>query len=182
MKLTINLASRSYVNERALKWGYLLFAMLILLVLLFQVRNFLHSYQLKNSYQSNIAAIEQTLRGKTTVKLTRKQIAAQQQDLKQAKILLRKDAFRWTALFDRVENLLPRNVSVRSFSPNYGEGSLVLTGVAKKLPDLQMLLENLHAESFRQVYLKSQSNITVLDYLGEKRSAVAFSIELEGVF
>lgn len=182
MKLTLNLASRSYVNERALKWGYLLFALLILLILLFQLRISLHTWQLNLDYRTDIEAIEKQLRGKIPAHFTAEQISAQKQSLGRAKELLREDAFRWTVLFDRMEGLLPRDVSIRSFNPNYSDGTLVLTGVCKKLPDLQKLLDNLYASSFKQVFLQNQSQIETLGYDEINRTALQFSIRLEGVF
>lgn len=182
MKLSLNLASRSYVNERALKWGYLLFALLLLLIFLFQLTTYLQSRQLMLGYQANIKSLEQQLSGAVPEHFTAGQLAVQQQAISRAEALLQKDAFRWTALFDRLETLLPRDVSIRSFSPNYKDDSLILTGVAKKLTDLQQLLNNLHADSFQQVFLQSQGQVEVIGSDESKKTAHQFTIRLEGVF
>ncbi len=181
MKLSLNLASRSYVNEQALKWvgGVLIFLLLILLF--FQLRTYFQDRQLNIGYRANIKKLELELHGKVP-EFTAEQIATQQLEYSRAEALLQKDAFRWTALFDRFEGLLPKNVSIQSFNPNYKSGSLVFTGVAKKLNDLQELLDNLHADRFEQVLLQNQSQVEVIDYADQKRSALAFSIKLEGVF
>ncbi|NOY13619.1 MAG: PilN domain-containing protein, partial [Deltaproteobacteria bacterium] len=160
----------------------LLFALLLLLLLLFQVRTYLQDRQQIISCQTNIERMELRLNGTVPKRFTAEQIAAQQREFKYAAKLLKRDAFRWTVLFDRMEALLPRNVSIRSFSPSYKDGSLVLTGVAKKLSDLQKLLDNLYADSFRQVFLQSQRQIDVVAYDGQKKPAHEFSIRLEGVF
>lgn len=182
MKLTLNLASRRYVNERALKWACLFLSFVLLLLLMVQAQTYLQSREQALKYKTTIEKLEQQLRGKVPKRFTKEQIVAQQHDFSQAENLLRKDAFRWTALFDRLEDLLPENVSIRSFSPNYKEGSLVISGVAKNLIDLQDLLDNLHADSFQQVFLRSQNQIEVVDYQEQKKTALAFSILLEGVF
>ena len=182
MRLTLNLASRRYVNESAIKWGYLLFSVLLLLLITFQVWLCLQSRQLNHSYQVEIDQLAQQLGNKVPERFTGAQIAAQKQDFSRAEELLQKDAFRWTALFDRMERLLSSGVSIRSFSPNYKDGSLVLNGVAKKLSDLQDLLNNLHADNFDQVFLQSQRQFDVDDFDGTKIPAIDFSLRLEGVF
>lgn len=182
MKLTLNLASRRYVNERALKLGCLIVTLLLILLLLLQGRNCLNDREQNLVKQANIDQLEEKLQGKIPQRFSKEQIVLQQQDFARAQDLLQKDAFRWTVLFDRLEVLLPKNVSIRSFSPNYKAGSLLITGVARNLIDLQDLLDNLHADTFQQVFLKSQSQIEVLDYQEAKRPALAFSILLEGVF
>jgi len=182
MKLTLNLASRRYLNERALKWAYLLLLLLFVFLLLMQAREYLQSRQQGLVYQKNIAKLEEQLQGKIPKRFTAAQIATQQKDYARAESMLQDDAFRWTALFDRLEGLLPSNVSIQSFSPNYKSNSLVISGVAKNLIDLQDLLDNLHADSFSQVFLQNQNRVEVLDYQDNKRPALAFSILLEGVF
>lgn len=182
MRLTLNLASRRYVNERALKLACLTLTFILVLLLIFQGQVFLQTREHNLAYQANIEKLQEQLRGKIPKRFTKEQIALQQQEFAQAKAILQEDSFRWTALFDRMERLLPQNVSISSFNPNYKAGSLVISGVAQNLIDLQDLLDNLHADSFSQVFLKSQNQIEVFDYQGQKRSALQFAIQLEGVF
>ena len=182
MRLTLNLASRRYVNERALKLVCLAVTLLLILLLCMQVWVSLQSREHNLAYRANVDKLQEQLSGKIPKRFTKEQIAAQQQEFARAKAILQEDAFRWTALFDRMERLLPSNVSISSFSPNYKEGSLQITGDAKTLSDLQDLLDNLYADSFSQVFLKSQSQIEVLDYQGQKQPALRFAILLEGVF
>lgn len=182
MKLTLNLASRRYVNERALKLACLILTLLLLLLLLLQARTCLQSREQNLVYRADIEKLEQQLGVTIPKRFTKEQIVVQQQGFARAKSFLQEDAFRWTALFDRMEGLLPKNVSIRSFSPNYKAGSLTINGVAKNLIDLQDLLDNLHADSFAQVFLKSQNQIEVLDYQDNKMPALSFTILLEGVF
>ena len=182
MKLTLNLASRRYVNERALLWGCLIITMLLLLLLFFQTRTWMQSREQNLAHLAEIKKLEEQVHGKLPKHFTREQIDRQQQNFAVAESLLQRDAFRWTALFDRLERLLPENVSIRSFNPDYTKGSLVLSGVAMNLVDLQDLLDNLHNDSFPQVYLRSQDQVEVLDYQDQKRPALGFSIQLEGVF
>ncbi|SHI46503.1 type IV pilus assembly protein PilN [Malonomonas rubra DSM 5091] len=182
MKLTLNLASRRYVNEQALRLGYLIFSLLLVLLLLFQIRLLGLERQENESVRTEINTLQEQLKDKIPQRFDKAQIAAHQEQLGRAKALLLQDAFRWTALFDRLEILLPKNVSIVSFSPNYKDASLQISGAAKKLKDLQRLLDNLHGDNFKQVFLNQQSEGEVLDYAGNKQPAITFTIKLEGVF
>ncbi len=182
MKLTLNLASRTYVNERALSLGCLILALMLVVLLLFQARAVLQERERNLSYQKEISTLETQLSSKLPKQFSKEQLATQQEAFQQAQELLQRDAFRWTALFDRLEKLLPEHVSLKNLNPNYQKGSLTIEGVARQLGDLQQLLDNLHAEEFKQVFLTGQSSVDVDDFAGNKRPALQFSILLEGVF
>lgn len=182
MKLTINHASRRYVNEDALKWGGRVIALLMLIIIVLQLSTVLTLRTQNSENQLEIATLEQQLVSDDSIRLDEGQLSRQKQEIIQAQIILQKDAFRWTGLFDRMEELLPKEVSIRSFNPNYKSNNLMLTGVAVQLSDLQEFINNLHADSFTRVLLKSQGRIEVTDSSGRKRPALAFSILLEGLF
>lgn len=182
MKLTLNLASRSYVNERALSLGCLILSVLLVLLLIFQGRSVLQQKQQNRDYRTEISSLEAQLSSKLPKQFTKEQLAAQQETFRQAQDLLQRDAFRWTALFDRLEGLLPAHVSLSHLTPNYQKGSLGIEGVARQLGDLQQLLDNLNRDNFEQVFLTAQSWVDVVDYAGNKRPALQFTLQLEGVF
>ena len=182
MKLSINLASRHYFNQQALKMIFSAVIVLLLCVLAVQGKVYLDNYQLTLQYQEHLDSLQEQLHGKLPKRLTPEELSEQRQAYEQAEILLQRDAFRWTALFDRMENLLPDGVSLRSFNPDYGKNSLLINGVARNLKSLQNLLDNLQADQFEQVYLKNQREVEVDDGRGGKRTALGFSVSLGGVF
>lgn len=185
MKVTLNLASRRYVNRRALKFLGILFILLLLVLLTFQVSGYLQRQRQAQQYEKNLAELErehQQLLGQTVQSLTPPQSERQKLALQQAKTLLQRDAFRWTVLFDRMEKRLPSGVSITSFTPDYKTQSLDLAGYARNLSDLQRLLNNLHSDSFKQVFLQSQSQVIVSDGQGGEVPALSFNLKLEGVF
>ena len=182
MKLSINLASRSHLNKRVVSLVLICIITLLICLLALQGNTYLKDRQLAATYQSHLDELQDQLRGKLPERLSPKEISVQQQSYKQAEALLNRDAFRWTALFDRMETLLPEGVSLRSFSPDYEKSSLALNGVAKDLKSLQALLDNLELGKFTQIYLNSQGEVAVDDGRGGKRDALSFSISLGGVF
>ncbi|WP_321372490.1 PilN domain-containing protein [uncultured Desulfuromusa sp.] len=182
MKLLINLASERHLNQLAVRLTLSVFMVLLLLVLAIEGSTYLKCRQLAQQYQTHLDALQEQLRGKQPQRLSAEELAEQQQAYHQAELLLQRDAFRWTVLFDRIEGLLPDGVSLRSFNPDYGKNSLLVTGVARNLPNLQELLDHFQAEAFHQVYLKNQVEVDVDDGHGGKRSALSFSLSVEGVF
>lgn len=182
MKLTVNLASRRHLNRKLLNLTFSLFILLLFFVVLLQGKAFIDDYKLAKTYQSHLAALQQDLLGKRPEKVDPKEMAAQRQDYNRAEKLLQRDAFRWTALFDRMEILLPDGVSLKSFQPDYEKNSLAINGIARSLKNLQALLDELHTANFQQVYLKSQGEVSVDDGRGGKTIALNFSISLTGVF
>ena len=182
MKLAINLASRRHLNQRAISLVLSCTIVLLICLLALQGNTYFQDHQLATTYQSHLNELQDQLRGKLPERLSPKEIAEQRQSYDQAGALLKRDAFRWTSLFDQMEGLLPAGVSLRSLNPDYGKSSLLLNGIAKDLKSLQALLDSLGKEQFDQVYLNNQGEVAVDDGRGGKRNALSFSISLGGVF
>lgn len=182
MKLSINLASRRHLNQQPLKLILSGIIVLLLLTLAMQGNTYLQNRQQLLQYRAHLNSLQEQLAGKLPKRLSPEEIAEQHQVYERVETLLQRDAFRWTALFDRMESLLPAGVSLRSFNPDYSKNSLLIHGVAKKLKNLQSLLDNLHTAQFNQVYLENQGEVDVDNGRGGKRKALSFSISLKGVF
>ena len=185
MKPTLNLASRRYLNRRATNRVLLVAGMVLTVFAALQGQSYLQGQQQIDRTNKNIESLERKLtllQGDLPQHLTASRIEAQKAEFAEAERLLKRDAFRWTALFDKMERQLPSGVSVDSFQPDYNKNSLELIGVAKKLSDLQRLLDRLLADSFAQVFLKNQSLVDVDDGMEGKKSAHQFVITIEGVF
>jgi len=182
MKLSINLASQRHINQPAMRVILSSFILLLLIILAMQGNSYLKNRQQAQQHQSHIDSLQEQLRGKLPKRLTAEELAEQSQTYEQAATLLQRDAFRWTALFDRMEKLLPEGVSLRSFNPDYNKNSLLINGVARNLTSLQQLLDQLQSEQFKQVYLNQQGEIEVDNGRGGEQTALSFSISLGGVF
>jgi len=181
-KLSINLASRRHIDQRFLKLFLVSAVILFVLLLGLQAKQYLYDRQLGFKYQSHLDLLQKQLQVKLPQRLSPTALAQQRRNGEQIKTLLQRDTFRWTALLDKMERLLPTGISLRNFKPEYGNNSLTLTGVARDLKDLRMFLDNLESEQFNHVFLKSQSETKITDSGGNERIALSFSISLNGVF
>lgn len=186
MKFNLNLASRHYMNKRAVNQGFLAVVCLLLIFCGWTLNNLAAEYrslQLERQHQAEVDRQLQNLRGEPKKPLSAKERAALENEFDVVEKLLARDAFRWTSVLDRMEKLLPAGVSLSGFNPDYEKGSLALAGRARNLKQMRVFLGRLLKNTdFKEVYLNSHSRIKVKDYADQEREAIAFSIELEGVF
>ncbi len=182
MRLSINLASRRHVNQRATRLIFWIFSAFLLALLVWQGNLYVQDYRLAATYRSHMEELKAQLQGEQSERIDPEVIAQQQKAYDLAERLIIRDSFRWTGLFDRMEALLPKGVSLLSFNPNYAEESLSISGLAKDLKALQALLDNLQDEKFEPVYLNSQAQVEVDNGRGGKRNALTFAISLGKVF
>ncbi len=185
MKLDLNLASRAYVNRRAL---YLCYALLVaLLVLLLLILG--NSYYRLHAYNGQITAhLEEInrdlgLQGSATEEISSPAYQQLQERVSFANLLLAKDSFRWTALLDNLEEVVPAGVRIRSIQPDYRQRALTLVGVARGIKDLRSFLDRLIASPhFSDVFLLDQASVMVKDNLGQDHPSVTFTVDLKGAF
>lgn len=186
MKLNLNFASRSYINRKHIKRVYLLVTTGLICLLLWLLSQILLTQTHIQQSRMQLATLqqdEQELLGTKSISLDSQRVEEIRKEFARDQKLLTQDSFRWTALFDRMERLLPTGVSIRGFKPDYKDQSLVIEGVAKNLTALQTLLDRLlESESISSAYLTRQAYAKVRDTRGKEHSALNFSINLEGVF
>lgn len=184
MKLTLNLSDKPYINRRALYLGYTLFAgaLFLLLILNGAYLHRLHSHA--GEVESHLAELEsQGGGGAAVTELNPEEVRRQQEKIAFANDILHRDSFRWTQMFDRLEESAVEGVSVRSLQPDYKDRSLQLRGVAAGVDELRSYLDSLIASPhFSEVLLLEQSRTEVGEATGVKRTALAFSIVLRGAF
>lgn len=182
MKLSLNLASKRHVNRRALNLGFGLVALVLVVVLILHSQIYVQDRRLMAAYQAHLDDLQTQLHGKLPERMNPATLKEQRIAYEQAKNLLERDAFQWTALFDRMESLLPEGVILTSFNPDYAQNSLKINGIARDLGHLQELIDRLYSSDFTQVYLHSQAEESIEDGQGNKRSALSFSFSLRGGF
>jgi type IV pilus assembly protein PilN len=186
MKLTLNLASRSSINRRALYAFYTaVIGILVLMLALnlgYYTRLQTHNRQIKvhlTKLERDFGQMQEAARGK---------ISPGELELLQGKIafankILIKDSFRWTALLDHLEEVVTEDITIRAIQPDYKDGSLKLTGLARGVSELRVFLDALFSSPhFSDVFLLSQSRSEIKDNLGRDREALSFSILLKGAF
>lgn len=185
MKLTLNLASRTYLNRRLLYGLYLalsgLLAVMLALGIGFHVRSQAQTQQIRQ----HLAELGQETAAGTRAEESPISATAYEKllkDIEFANELLAQDSFRWTTLLGRLEEVLPEEVAISGIQPDYRGKSLSLTGIAGGVEDLQQFLDNLLASAhFGDVYLLQHALLKEADP-SEATGAISFSIVVRGAF
>jgi len=154
MRLTINLATRRYINLRRL--NALLVACFLLLgaLLIFKVREVAYN-------QAELARIRQlsaSTGGRPGQTVSEAQLQALSARIRFANGLIEKKTTNWLSLLNRLEEVVPDGVSLTQLEPSQREQLLKVNGAARNFASLRTFMENLEqSENFSEVYLLSQN-------------------------
>jgi type IV pilus assembly protein PilN len=188
MKLTLNLASRPYVNRRTL---YLAYAALAAALVLLLILNSVYALRLRSSgeqVRQRLAELGGQGAGEGTVtEISPEAMRKQQENIAFANDILRRDSFRWTRLLDHLEESAVEGVAIRALQPDYKERSLQVKGVARGVDELRRYIDQLMAsQHFSEVYLLEQSREKDSEKSGKdsgpRAAGISFSIVLRGAF
>jgi len=186
MKLNLNFANRRYVNRKVVNKTYWAVIAVLIMLMFWTIRESLVVQKSIQNIQSQLVTLERDefeLLGSKSVPLDSNRLEEIRREFDRDQMLLDQDSFRWTALFDRIEVLLPEGVSVRGFKPDYAGRTLSIEGVAKDLSGLQEFLDRLlESDSITNAYLNRHTDVKVNDIQGNEFRALSFSVDLEGVF
>jgi type IV pilus assembly protein PilN len=188
MKLSLNLASRSYLNRRALYAFYAALIAVLVLLLMLNFGFFLRGQSQARQLKARLAEFDQELAGRQEVARDFNPAAYDRllAEIAFANEILVKDGFRWTALLDRLEEVVPKKVIIRGIQPDYKGGSLSLPGQARRVADLRLFLDNLiHSPDFSDVYLLQQSRESTRGAKGGRapeEEGINFTIVVKGAF
>ena len=182
MELRINLAKRPYLNRRT-TWRWLLLVSLGLLIVLGgTLYHGLTNYRQLEVVGDRVHELNQQLADLQGVDEAYSPEAAARvrQQISIANQILVADQFQWTALLNRLEELLPDDASIVSIEPDFKSKALEITALAKETAAMMLFLDRLLAsEDFSQVYLLNQAEI---EREGQAEKHVRFSLTIEKAY
>jgi Tfp pilus assembly protein PilN len=184
MKLTLNLADRSYVHKRTLYLFYAVVLAGMAICSAVQGGLLLRLHQQQEQVETHLRELLQSKAGRQpAAELEPRALQTLRQEVALANDILSRDSFRWTVMLDRLEEVVQDGITIRSLQPDYREGSLRLAASARGLPQLSSFLDRLLASGFfSDVYLLDQASTKVKDGAGIERPAIKFSLMLKGAF
>jgi type IV pilus assembly protein PilN len=158
MRLTINLATRRYVNLRQLN---------LLLALAFFVAGALALLKVTEIARNaaEISRLNALGQGSVTrekgPQVSEAQLKSQAARVAFANAAIDRKSMNWLALLDHLEEVVPASVTLTDIAPERGRG-LKLSGATRNFASLRTLMENMeHSKHFSEVYLLSQSDTKV---------------------
>jgi len=169
MKLTINLATRRYVNLRQLNAGLLLGFLLLGGLAVYKVRELADN----QAELARLRHLSGTSSGRGGSQVSEAQLKALKSQIQLANAAIDKKSLNWLGLLDRLEEVVPNGVTLTQIEPGLGNGLVQLSGAARAFGNLRTLLENMeHSPHFSEVYLLSQSETKV----GQTQQGLLFSV------
>lgn len=182
MKYSINLASRSYVNKKALYLAYFLCAIVLVAGLLYSLGYYFELQKQIDTTENRLAELEEKILASQGGDADDYSVARYEKVLAEIRLaneILDRDSFRWTVLLDQLEQVVPGNVRIISISPDHKTNTVKLSCMAKRLKDMKRFLDNLiKSEMYEDVLLFSQAS----EKSADGSDGVSFSIELLGAF
>lgn len=159
MKLTLNLASRPYVNRSLLYATYGGLLVVLLLLALLNLYNYLRGRQEEARLQERIAELQ---RGSAPASTGEPYSAQEHEGLRRrillANAILERDSARPSALFERLERQLVDGVRLATVQPDGKGRSVRLGGNAADVATLRRFLDRLVAtQGDARVYILQQS-------------------------
>jgi len=184
MEIKLNLASKPYLNRQAVRLWLMLACTLMVLLL---VLNGIYAYQ--NLRQMSL--LDHRLQGMAeevagqvgpSAGYSPERYATLRSEVEKDNEIVAADQFRWTAMLDRFELLLPEDVSIRSIQPDFKARSVQLAGVARDVTAMTRFVDHLlNSEDFSQAYLQRHDEIESTA-AGGWQGQVGFSLIVKEAF
>ena len=184
MEIKLNLASRPYLNRQSLRLWLLFAAAVLVLLLCFNAFYAYQNYrqlQLLDDRSAELQRDSQDDSGLAT-DFSAEKFAAVKAEVELANEIIAADQFRWTALLDRLETLMPNDVRIVSVQPNFDQKSVQLSCRATDVSAMTEFVDALlTSEDLNQAFLKSHGEVETQQG-GAKKTEVTFSLLIEEAF
>lgn len=173
MRLTINLATRTYLDKPRLNLIFAFITLVLVIALFINVQKISSCAGETSRVRGELEALDRK------AGIARKPVVEQDYQNLVAhirfanKFILRK-TFSWLTLFDQLEAVVPDGVALTRIEPDAKEKGLVkFSGTTQSFSKLKSLLENMEqSQSFSEIYLLTHADTKV----GETQKGVSFTI------
>ncbi len=156
MQFTINLATKSYINQKQLTWGVVLGSIVLLFFFFVNIKIFVFNAG-EIDRLTKLEAASAARLGATGRAVTEEEYARLLLSIKQANGIIERKAFNWLALLDRLESVVPEGVSLSTVEPGVNDKTLKLSGTALRFNNLRQFMEQLETSMvFPDVFLLDQ--------------------------
>jgi len=186
MQIQLNLASRPYYNRRAVRFWLLATGLFLVLML---ILNLVFGYQNYRQYQQvgrHLAELDTRLmdvQGYVPEKFSSDDYDLTLEQVAELNRVLEADQFRWTSLLNRLEELVPDNVSINSIQPDFSSRSLRVQAVSRDVQGMTDFLDALLASpDLNQAFLQQHRELKDQSKGGRSAADIGFSLEIREAF
>lgn len=184
MELNLNLASRPYLNRQSVRLWLLCAAAILVLLFLFNVLYAFQNYRQLGLLDARFEELKAQTPGdmSTPAGYSSDRFEEIMDEVSLGNEIVAADQFRWTALLDRFEELLPADVKINSIQPNFSQKSVQLSCFSKDVTAMTEFMDNLLAsEDMNKAFLKSHGEVESQQN-GLRQTQVSFALVIEEAF
>jgi type IV pilus assembly protein PilN len=172
MQFTINLATKTYINQKKLTYAVTAGIIFLLFCLLINISIFAYNAA-EISRLGKLESASEAKRKTPGRAVTQKEYDKLLESIKMANGLIEKKAFNWIGFLDGLESIVPNGVSLSAVEPKVKEKTLKLTGAVVNFKDLRVFMENLEgSKNFSDVFLLDQKEFKTV----ENQKGISFTI------
>lgn len=172
MRLTINLATRTYLNNRQLNYLFAFIFILLIFLLMINIRHIASSTAETSRIKEDLKAFQHKS-GSSGKRIPESEYQDLVNQIKSANEIIYRKTFSWLTLLDKLEGVIPEGVSIKQIEPDSKNKILKLSGTTPAFSKLRLMLENMEASrDFAEIYLLTQSVTRV----GDSQKGISFSI------
>lgn len=163
MRLTINLATRTYINDRLVNLVLAVVGAVLTLAVVGTVWGIVGDTGTLRRLRGEIASLEgREHAGAKPV--GRKELDAVLEQIRFANGLIERKSADWLQLLDRIETVVPDGISLTSVQPERAKQTLKLSGAARDFGRIRAMIDAMEAsQDFTDVFLVSQSETRATD-------------------
>ncbi|GAM10652.1 fimbrial assembly protein [Geobacter sp. OR-1] len=175
MRLTINLATRTYLNNGQLNLVFSVILVLLLFFLVVNIKEIASNIGESSRIKSELHALEQKSanKGKMVPEAEYQNMLAR---IRFSNGIIYRKSFRWLELLDKLETVTPEGISLTIIEPDLKGKPLKVSGTALNFGRLRQLLENMeNSSNFSDIYLVSQADARV----GDTQKGIIFNINCQ---
>jgi len=177
MRFTINLATRTYIDQRLIRRCVIACMAVMLALTVWNVTRFSSNLGELNRLRSEIAAFEGKLNSRPSG-VSENDFNRQLASIRFFNTVIARKTHDWLGLLDQVENATPEGIALSNLVPDTKTGTLKIEGRARSFTQVRAYLEKLEdSKNFSDILLLSHGDVLV----GEKTRAVQFSISCRKV-
>ncbi|QEM67892.1 PilN domain-containing protein [Geobacter sp. FeAm09] len=172
MRFTINLATRTYVDQRLISQVCYTALALLALVLTWNVVIAFSNFGELQRLRVDIATYEGRLNSRPK-DIPERDYTRLLADITFFNGVIERKAFNWLGLLDQVEEVTPEGIAVSSLAPDMKTGEVKIEGLAHSFANVRAFMEKFdESRAFTRALLLSHRDVA----MGDKTRGVQFSL------
>lgn len=177
MRFTINLATRTYIDQHLIRRGVVVFMAVMAALTAWNVTRLSANFGELGRLKAEISAFEGQLNSRPAG-VSESDFNRMLASIRFYNAVIERKRYNWLGLLEQVENATPDGIALSSLGPEKNKNTLKIEGRAKGFAQVRTFVEKLEdSKNFSEILLISHGDLQV----GERGHGVQFSISCRKV-